>query len=112
MLQKQISTCELTFIFYSVGRSLNVYSHWGLEYFGISAKFICILIYIYHIHPHPDTIWKLYHLFSGEIDTNLARNPAGVAKKSELNFNNYFIPDFSNFWRAPDFFGRAPSKFV
>ena len=38
-----------------------------------------------------------------KIGTNLARNNASVTKKSELNFNNYFIPDFLNFGRAPDF---------
>ena len=35
--------------------------------------------------------------------TNLARNPASATQKSELNFNNYFIPDLPNLGRAPDF---------
>ena len=41
---------------------------------------------------------------SNNSEASLARNPAcSVTKKSKLNFNNYFIPDFPNFGRAPDF---------
>ena len=39
---------------------------------------VYILIYIYHISLHLDTIKELCHLISGKIGTNLARNPASM----------------------------------
>ena len=40
------------------------------------------------------------HTWQEEIGTGLARNSTVVTKKSELNFNNYFIPDFLNFRKS------------
>ena len=48
-------------------------------------------------------VWINKHEWQKKIVTNLERNHASVTKKSELNFNDYFIPDLLNFGRAPDF---------